>query len=292
MGDGVFHLGSSYIAIADSTGEAPGTGASWGLLAQRGSDGRNGEPGLSWQGPWDDQREEYVLGDAVEHNGSSWIFIGSGRVGEPGVDFSDWQLVAQKGDPGPSGAPPAPNQAVIGTIVLDGITTAELPVLGLEFDTVATGPTGGGTFGHTLRINRQVDRWSPQIMRALLMPGPDDPLDVTFKLKSATATDPYLSYEALSGSVTSVRQVAGNPNLETLVFGLESPEDEDGPTITVGHPSTKPPGAGMVVGRLTLDSVQYDLLEVDWQYPALDRPPLEIVRRHGGSTNVLFADFL
>lgn len=48
--DAVFHDGSSYVAVADSTGEEPGAGSSWDLLAQQGEQGEQGPPGSAGGG--------------------------------------------------------------------------------------------------------------------------------------------------------------------------------------------------------------------------------------------------
>ena len=292
VGDGVFHQGSSYIAIAESTGEPPGTGPSWGLLAQRGSDGRDGEPGLRWEGPWDEARQDYVLGDAVEHNGSSWIFIGEGRAGEPGIS-GEWALVAQKGDPGPTGATPAPHQSVIGTLFADDVSASELPIRGFGLVTNITpgaGHAGGHLIEHSLELTREMDRFSPAFMEQFFAPGPGLTGTFAVRLKTQGTNQSYVDYVWEDAVLKGFRQAAGTPNREVLTFQLGNP------TMTVAAPQVaRPPGAGTVVGRVTLGTeTPFDIVASSWSAPdsnaAAAPEPLEIARRHGGDSDDLFTN--
>ena len=295
VGDGVFHLGSSYIAIADNTGETPGTGSSWGLLAQRGSDGRDGEPGLSWQGPWD-ENNTYRLGDAVAHNGSSWVFIGSGRSGEPGVDFSDWQLVAAKGDPGPTGVPPAPHELVVGNMIAPWVTgTDPVPIRGLELATTVTpGAEDAVDVEHTFKVTREIDSRSPLFMSSALQGIVQDQDNLDFRLVATGQVDYYVRYRDFDNvAVSELDHRAGTRNLETLTL---RPFDAAPSAIEFGHPSLWPPAGGTRFGRIEFDGgTQFDLVDADWKLTplgGLEFQPLEVVRRVSNDTATRFAAFL
>jgi hypothetical protein len=64
------------------------------------------EPGLVWQGSWDESTK-YSVGDAVSYQGSSFIATAANQDEAP--DGSDvWHLLAQKGEPGTVGSPGPP----------------------------------------------------------------------------------------------------------------------------------------------------------------------------------------
>lgn len=91
-----------------------GTEAEWlaSLKGAAGEPGKDGKP-FNWRGTWD-STTSYAPLDAVEHNGSSYVWAGdeaSTAGDEPGVDEL-WELCAakgakgdkgDKGDPGPQG---------------------------------------------------------------------------------------------------------------------------------------------------------------------------------------------
>ena len=61
-----------------------------------GIDGQDGEPGLVWQGEWSSSTQ-YLEGDAVHHDGSSWIAIANNLNSEPLDDATpnpDWDILA------------------------------------------------------------------------------------------------------------------------------------------------------------------------------------------------------
>lgn len=67
--------------------------------------GDTGEQGLNWVGAWA-ALGDFLIDDAVSYNGSSWICIldtGSSAI-PPSLDPTHWQLLAEKGATGPSGA--------------------------------------------------------------------------------------------------------------------------------------------------------------------------------------------
>lgn len=83
-----------------------GTEAEWlaSLKGAAGEPGKDGKP-FNWRGAWD-STTSYAPMDAVEHNGSSYVWAGdeaSTAGDEPGVDEL-WELCAAKGDKGDTGA--------------------------------------------------------------------------------------------------------------------------------------------------------------------------------------------
>ncbi len=82
-----------------------GTEAEWlaSLKGAAGEPGKDGKP-FNWRGAWN-SATSYAQLDAVEHNGSSYVWAGdeaSAAGDEPGVDEL-WELCAAKGDKGDKG---------------------------------------------------------------------------------------------------------------------------------------------------------------------------------------------
>lgn len=128
-GDAVFFNGSSWVAIAGTSGTPPGSAPQWLLLAQQGSAGpqgasgptgpkgdtgtpgqagavgQQGAPGLQWQGIYNVQTN-YARSDAVTYNGSSYVSLLDNNVGNaPGLPSgTQWQVLAQAGSNGSNGA--------------------------------------------------------------------------------------------------------------------------------------------------------------------------------------------
>src|SRR6185503_1094914 len=131
-GDAVFFNGSSYISLSNgNTGNTPTSGAPWALLAQQGATGPQGLLGLQGpqglqgvQGPQGLQGLQgpvgptgspvtfqgtfsnlttYATGDAVFFNGSSYISLSGGNVGNTPTSGAPWALLAQQGAAGPQG---------------------------------------------------------------------------------------------------------------------------------------------------------------------------------------------
>lgn len=95
-GSAVYFQGSSYGTTGVSSGVAPtGTGA-WGLLAA------GGTAILNWRSAWNSSTF-YHSGDAVAYSGSSYTCY-TLNVNENPVTSAVWQVIASKGDRGPSGA--------------------------------------------------------------------------------------------------------------------------------------------------------------------------------------------
>ena len=99
--DVVFLSGSSYVAVAENTSDAPPSD-NWNLLAQQGSAGTT----ITWRGAWA-AGTHYETEDAVSRNGSSFLCIQAHFSHEP-PNSNYWNVIAQKGDtgvPGPQGPP-------------------------------------------------------------------------------------------------------------------------------------------------------------------------------------------
>jgi len=96
---------------------ATGAAGSAGDKGDKGDKGDIGAVGLVWQSAWD-VNTTYALGDAVSLNGSGYISLGAGNVGnQPDSSPAQWAVLALRGDkgdagaqgdPGPAGAPGAP----------------------------------------------------------------------------------------------------------------------------------------------------------------------------------------
>ncbi|MGB7925601.1 MAG: hypothetical protein WCF57_20350 [Pyrinomonadaceae bacterium] len=111
--------GSSFIAVAPSTGIEPGTDPEvWQMLAQKGDPGSTGATGAdgatgqgyAWRGAWD-SATAYVAYDTVAHEGSSFVAIAASTNVEPGTDPAKWNLLAEKGADGAVGGGGAPTDA-------------------------------------------------------------------------------------------------------------------------------------------------------------------------------------
>ena len=73
-----------------------------GATGATGAQGPQGDPGLVWQGAWDDVTA-YVVDDVVAYQGSSWVAIQDGTNQPPDSSPLYWDLVASKGDTGAQG---------------------------------------------------------------------------------------------------------------------------------------------------------------------------------------------
>ena len=102
--DGVFHNGSSYIALQASTGQDPTNPLYWSIVAQRGSDGTGtaGPVGMNWRGTYG-STVSYAVRDVVSYGGSSWICVQAGTGQAPSASSTYWNLLAQRGDDGQAG---------------------------------------------------------------------------------------------------------------------------------------------------------------------------------------------
>ena len=98
--DTVSHGGSTYIAVADSTGSQPPS-ADWELVAQKGTDGTNGTNGrwderhersngsdgadgrsFTWEGAWDNATA-YEVDDTVSYGGSTYVAVAGSTGSQP-----------------------------------------------------------------------------------------------------------------------------------------------------------------------------------------------------------------
>lgn len=136
-----------------------------GLPGRAGADGApgaDGRPGLVWRGPWS-RTASYVPDDVVQYAGSSWVCVAETRGSEP--PSGAWDIVALKGDPGPSGqrGPQGPAgegtgpggasdlDAVLalsgGQDIADALSGAATPSAANAFATVADLPTTAAPSG-------------------------------------------------------------------------------------------------------------------------------------------------
>lgn len=106
VNDAVSYNGASYIAILETTGNLPTDTDFWDVIAEKGDTGAagtNGEDGLdiNWRRPYDNGTA-YVVNDAVEYEGSSYIATAP-TAGNLPTDTNFWDLMASKGDQGDQG---------------------------------------------------------------------------------------------------------------------------------------------------------------------------------------------
>jgi hypothetical protein len=96
--DVVFFNGSSYVAVADNTDDAPPS-ANWNMLAQQGSDtGVPGPVGITWRGTWS-SATAYALRDGVTFDGTSYICTQAHTNHQP-PNASYWDVLAAEGGTG------------------------------------------------------------------------------------------------------------------------------------------------------------------------------------------------
>lgn len=171
LGDAVFYNGSSYISLSNANfNNTPTGGSPWALLAQQGVTGATGPAGpaglqgtigntgpagpqgitgitgptgpagppVSFQGTWTNLTT-YVTGDAVFFNGSSYVSLSTGNVGNTPTGGVPWALLAQQGGIGPAG--PTGATGPTGAIGPAGPTGPQ-GIQGVAGIAGATGPTG------------------------------------------------------------------------------------------------------------------------------------------------------
>ena len=111
--DVVRYNGSSYICIAESTGNAPTDEDFWDLVAQKGEAGGGGGEGgaFTWLGAYVNETA-YVVNDVVSENGSSYICIAD-SAGNPPTNAAFWDLMAQVGNDGNDGADGADGKTIL-----------------------------------------------------------------------------------------------------------------------------------------------------------------------------------
>lgn len=87
----------------------------WGIMnGTKGADGKNGSPGLVWQGEWNAEtsygayKDGQLSRDVVSYNGSSYVVAVNSTAPVKGVipegdTTGKWELLAKQGDKGPQG---------------------------------------------------------------------------------------------------------------------------------------------------------------------------------------------
>ena len=141
--DYVTFNGSSYVMInfIGAGGYDPiGWPGSWQLIASKGDQGPQGAVGpagadstvmgpagqavYSWRGGWD-YSWMYSVNDVVVYDGSSYVATQSQAYNSPYEGSSNWQLIARRGDQGPTGADGA--QGPTGANGMDGGYFSDAP---------------------------------------------------------------------------------------------------------------------------------------------------------------------
>lgn len=91
IADFVSHLSSSYVCIANSTGNEPPNATYWALLSS----------GIEWKGAW--SAGTYTKNQAVENDGTAYIVNTTSTTEEPSLSATDWDLLTAKGETGSAG---------------------------------------------------------------------------------------------------------------------------------------------------------------------------------------------
>jgi hypothetical protein len=155
VGDIVVRNGSSYACVSNNTNQDPATdtnGTYWKLLAQKGDTGATGSQGptgatgpqgakgLNWRGTWNNSTS-YVVDDAVERNGSSYVCIQANTNQSP-PNATYWELLAQKGTDGTgTGDVVGPSSATDNNIAsFNGTTGKVIKDSGVSASSVVVGP--------------------------------------------------------------------------------------------------------------------------------------------------------
>jgi hypothetical protein len=73
-----------------------------GVAGIKGDPGPVGPKGLNWRGAWD-AATAYETYDAVTVNGAAWIAKAASTGSAPAIENQDWDLLAEKGNVGPTG---------------------------------------------------------------------------------------------------------------------------------------------------------------------------------------------
>ena len=131
--DLVTYEGSSWLALAGSTGATPVEGATWTLLAAQGAPGEAGPQGLTYEGAWD-VAVTYPPGSLVQHNDLMWISTEETLGDEPGTG-PEWDEFTLPG-----------YEPTAQTTVLTGITGTGTVDLDRGFTILSVAYSGAGRF--------------------------------------------------------------------------------------------------------------------------------------------------
>jgi hypothetical protein len=111
--------------------------------------GPQGARGLNWQGAWD-AAANYVVDDAVIHDGSSWRAVRANTNVAP-VEGADWALIARRGDDGQGGGTVTSVGADGPLTVTNPTTTPNISLGIVPAAHGGTGLTSAGAAGRFLR---------------------------------------------------------------------------------------------------------------------------------------------
>lgn len=156
--DVVSNDGSAYVCTDAHTGQEPPNASYWALLVSKGDTGQTGSAGpqgVVWQGTWVDHIR-YEIGDAVIHNGSSYICTSDHEDVEP-PNVSYWNVLASKGDQGANGL-----QGANGVPGLPGTPASNLRT----FSWVVSAPSVGGLPGPRIPAASTVIRIDAYVVAA------------------------------------------------------------------------------------------------------------------------------
>ena len=103
------------------------------VIGQKGDAGPAGADGdMTWEGAW--SAGTYLQNQVVENNGSSYVCIATSTTQQP--PDTDWELVAEKGDTGPSGSTAPYAHLVVGTAKNHGGANGAISVVDWDGTTI------------------------------------------------------------------------------------------------------------------------------------------------------------
>jgi collagen type VII alpha len=123
-----------------------------GLAGATGATGAQGAVGMNFRGAWN-HAIYYAVNDAVTFAGSTYLAQSSGSGAEPDLYPQQWDVVAQAGDSGPSGATGSAASVSVGTVdtlaagsvaTVTNSGTAEAAVFNFGIPQGAAGAPGSG----------------------------------------------------------------------------------------------------------------------------------------------------
>lgn len=206
--DGVEYRGSSFIAVSASTGEAPGSGNAWMMLARAGATGADGPAGPQGaQGPQGDAGVQGPIGP----QGPAGPAGPTGPTGLPGV----------QGPVGPQGATgPVGPAGPVGPIGLPGVMGPAGPqgATGLQGPAGPAGPTGATGLQGPAGPAGPTGATGPTGSTGLQGPtGPAGPIGATGPTGATGATGPAGGANVYDGATLLGRVISADDEGVTLV---------------------------------------------------------------------------
>lgn len=165
--DVVSYDGSVYIALAATTNDQPDTSPGvWQLWVPQGPPGNPGDPGTqgdpgdfgipkAWLDTGYNSGVTYTRGDAIEHNGNTWVCVVETVSGdEPTDSSSNWQRILAKGAK-PWTTPEAWDNATTYTAGSDHEPASAVTYAGSTYVCIVS-HTSSGSFGSDLGDNKWI----------------------------------------------------------------------------------------------------------------------------------------